>query len=134
VIITAAPTISWLDATSTRAKPPGTTAAAGSQTPRRNHLFLLNRPAVRSVASSVIRSALVSMASIAKPFSNRKPCKRSDPGPCAFFVFFSCRSSAYAATPLNNTFFHDGETPALSPRRNDVGKRRDPQSTDAPIG
>ena len=60
--------------------------------------------------------------------------ERSDPGPCAFFAFFCCRGSAYAATPLNHTFFHDGETAALAPRGNDIGKRRDPQSTGAPIG
>jgi hypothetical protein len=60
--------------------------------------------------------------------------ERSDPGPCAFFAFFCCRGSAYAAASLNNTFFHDGEAAALSPRGNDIGKRRDPQSTGTPIG
>jgi hypothetical protein len=60
--------------------------------------------------------------------------ERSDPGPCAFFAFFCCRGSAYAAASLNNTLFHDGEAAALSPRGNDIGKRRDPQSTGTPIG
>jgi hypothetical protein len=59
---------------------------------------------------------------------------RCDPGPCAFFAFFCCRGSAYAATSLNDTFFHDGKAATLSPRGNDIGIRRCPQSIDAPIG
>ena len=59
--------------------------------------------------------------------------ERCDPGPGAYFAFFCCRGSAYAATSLDNTFFHDGKATTLSPRGNDIGVRRYPQATGVPF-
>jgi hypothetical protein len=55
-----------------------------------------------------------------------------DPGPCAFCAFFCCLGSAYAATSLDNAFFHDGKAAALPLGWNNIRIRRYPQSTGVP--